>query len=154
MISAALPLHPLFVHAPIILIPLTLLMVLPGLFNRRWFEWLGLATVAVAGAAALLSWGATFTGETLEEAVGRTELIHKHAELGEMTRNLAFLLFIAVAARWALFSEKAPAKTREYGQRWAKLELPSAVVTAALAVAATVWVFLAGHSGATSVWGG
>jgi uncharacterized membrane protein len=152
MIAAALPLHPLLVHAPVVLIPLTLIMVLPGLFNKRWFNWLGLATVAVSFAAAAFAWGATFTGESLEHQVGSSDLIEKHSQLGDMARNLAFLTFVAVAARWALFAERAPEGFRKIGATYGWLETALAILTAALSVAATVWVFLAGHSGATAVW--
>ncbi|GAA1348126.1 DUF2231 domain-containing protein [Falsarthrobacter nasiphocae] len=151
-IDAALPLHPIFVHAPIVLIPLTLILVVPGLFSRRWFAWGAHASVVIAVLAAATAWGATVTGEQLADATVGEEAIARHAELGEMARNLAGLVAAFVVARWLLYSDRAPETFRRIGERVPALELITGILTAALCVAATIWVLLAGHSGGMAVW--
>ncbi|MCB4207380.1 DUF2231 domain-containing protein [Arthrobacter sp. UM1] len=154
MLAASLPLHPLFVHVPVVFIPLTLIVVLPGLFSRRWERRFGFLAVAFAVIAAVSAWLATFTGEDLLHRVGSSGLVDKHRELGETARNLAFALAAFVTARWFAVSESSPARIRGLVERRPWIETLLAAATSLCAVAATVWAVLAGHSGAVAVWNG
>lgn len=49
----SLPLHPLLVHIPVVLVPLVLLMALPSLLSRRWFQWTAPITLALSSVAAV-----------------------------------------------------------------------------------------------------
>ena len=77
-----IPLHPMMVHLPVILIPLTVLMALPALFSRRWFQWSAPLTLAFSLAAAVGSALTTATGEQLAEADGESSaLLQRHEQL-------------------------------------------------------------------------
>jgi uncharacterized membrane protein len=91
-----IPAHPLFVHAPLVLIALTLALsliyvVLPPL--RRRFDW---ALVLLAVVSPISAFFATESGEKLEHRIGENSSIEQHSEFGETTRNLSLLLLVVV----------------------------------------------------------
>jgi len=153
-----IPAHPLFVHAPAVLIPLAALGVLIMVARPAWWDRYRWATLAVSGLGALGAMLAAGSGEALEEGVEGTasrSQLHAHAEAGEAARTVAIVFFLVVLAATVVMvarprrraAESAPAGS---GPRWLR-----PVVTAALVVSAgaSTWtVFDAGHSGATSVW--
>jgi uncharacterized membrane protein len=77
-----LPAHPLLVHIPVALIPLSALGAIVIAVSERWRRRIGWVVVGVAGFAAIASQLAVTSGEELEEAVDESELVHRHAELG------------------------------------------------------------------------
>ena len=148
-----MPLHPLVVHAVVVLAPLAALTGLVHAAVPRWrwlLRWpLVLLAVGAAGAAVL----AVQSGEWLLES--RPELapiVEDHSESGEMMRNvsLAYVVVAGVAA-WALGGISALASGR--GARETRFGIPVAVLLAVGAVALLVTTFLAGDSGARAVWG-
>lgn len=145
-----IPLHPLMVHLPVILIPLTVLMALPALFSRRWFQWSAPLTLAFSLAAAVGSALTTATGEQLAEADGESSaLLQRHEQLGEMTRNLALLLFLLLLVWVAHYWHRSPAALRRIGER-----LPALYLVLLVGVAGVVLAVQAGHAGAQLVWQG
>lgn len=151
----SLPLHPLMVHLPVILIPLTVLMALPAMFSRRWFQWSAPLTLAFSLAAAVGSVLTTATGEQLAEADGESSaLLQQHAQLGETTRNLAILLFLLLLVWTALSWHRSPAALRRIGERIPALHLVLAVLVLLVGMADVVVAVQAGHAGAQLVWQG
>ena len=155
-----LPAHPLIVHAPVVLIPLTALLAVVMVAWKRLTRPLSL----VVGALALVNFGATVlatgSGEALEERVpdANEAMVHRHAELGETLRLLAFIMLIVVAAYlvrlWAPRLRIRPDSGlgralagRAVGGVLAALVLVMAVLT-------TTWVVRTGHTGAEAVWKG
>ncbi len=147
------PLHPLVVHAVVVLGPLAALAGLAYAFVPRW-RWLlrwPLVVLAVVTAAASLL--AVAAGEDLLAA--RPELapiVEEHEEAGELLRtvSLAYVLVSGLAA-WALGGVSALASGR--GARETRLGVPVMALLAVGAVALLVTVYLAGDSGAQAVWG-
>jgi uncharacterized membrane protein len=91
-----IPAHPLFVHAPLVLIPLTLLLglvyvVAPSLRPR--IDW---ALVLLAIASPISAFAATQSGERLEERLGPNAAIARHQHYGETLQNLAAALLVVV----------------------------------------------------------
>lgn len=149
----SLPLHPLLVHIPVVLVPLVLLMALPSLLSRRWFQWTAPITLALSSVAAVGGVLATWSGEDLEHTLGEeSALLERHAQLGELTRTLAVLLFLVLLVQVALFWHRSPAATRRYGERWPALFLVLGLAVAGLGIADTVAAVQAGHAGAQLVW--
>lgn len=94
-----LPLHPLSVHATVVLVPLAaLLAVLFAVPRLRRWALVPLPLVALGAAAS--TFVSTQTGEALEEALGLEgqvqELIERHEELGKQLLVMV-LVFAAVA---------------------------------------------------------
>jgi uncharacterized membrane protein len=142
-----IPLHPLVVHAVVVLIPLAALGVIAIALVPKWRSQFGILVVAVTAFATAMVPIATSTGETLEERVGESELVEEHAELGEAVLYTAVPLLILAVALWWLgwrAQRDAPAP------RWLNLLVP--IVSVVVAAIAIVQMVLVGHSGAEAVW--
>lgn len=147
-----IPLHPLLVHIPVVLIPLVLLMTLPSLFSRRWFQWTAPLTLVFSLAAAAGSVLTAWSGEQLMESDGESSaLLTQHAELGEMTRNIALLLFVLILVQTVLFWRRRAGRTAPVATRSA-LYLVLAALVVLVGIADVVYAVQAGHAGAQLVW--
>lgn len=144
---AGLPVHPLAVHAAVVLLPLAALGLLVLLIVRRWRRPFGPLTVAGLAAGALAAFVAKESGEALADHVGRPEA---HAALGILLPPLALALFV-VATLWFWLDRRAAQAGPRSRSAASTVSGALAAVLAAATVAATV---LVGHSGATAVWAG
>ena len=148
-----MPLHPLVVHAVVVLGPLAALTGLAYAAVPRWRWLLRWPLVALAVVTAVATVVATQAGQALLDLRPELEpLVEEHEEYGELLRNVAlgYVLVSAVAA-WALGGVSALASGR--GARETRFGIPVAVVLAAASVGLLVVLFLAGDSGARAVWG-
>jgi MFS family permease len=147
------PLHPLVVHAVVVLGPLAALtgLVYAAVPSWRWLLRWPLVVLAVVVAVTALV--AVAAGEDL--LASRPELapiVVDHQQDGELLRNVALgYVVVAGLAAWALGGVSALASGK--GARETRLGIPVAVLLAVGAVALLVTVYLAGDSGATAVWG-
>ena len=148
-----LPLHPLVVHAVVVLVPLGALLVIAMAARPRWrtgpFAWLAVLLVLAATVATPV---ATRSGESLARSVGEPE---QHASFGEA---LIYFMLPLLALTLALVLLAARAR-RAAGSREAGMPRPRSLVVglvaasaAVAAVAATGQVAVIGHSGATATW--
>jgi uncharacterized membrane protein YidH (DUF202 family) len=142
---AGLPMHPLVVHAVVVLVPLAavglIAMAVRPAFSRRF----GVLVVIVAGAGALASIAAKLSGEELAERVGTPEL---HAELGDVMPLVALGLFVLGLVFW-LVDRGIPGNKPRPG--WLVVYAILLVLASAFAV---YWTFRVGHSGAEATWSG
>ena len=148
-----LPLHPLVVHAVVVLGPLAALTGLVYAVVPRWRWLLRWPLVALAAVTAVTALLAVAAGEDL--LASRPELapiVEDHEEAGENLRSVA-LVYVVVAGlgAWALGGASALASGR--GARDTRFGIPVAVLLAASAVGLLVTLFLAGDSGSRAVWG-
>lgn len=142
--AAGLPLHPLVVHAVVVLVPVAaigaIVMAIWPRISRRVGSVFVLASAVGAGAAFV----AKASGEAFTEVRGEPKA---HAELGETLPLIALALFVAMLVFW-LFDRGIP------GNRprpvWMRL---FAVVLVGIAIVAIAWTIRTGHSGAEAVWG-
>lgn len=151
-----LPAHPLLVHMPVVIIPLTLLLAIAAV---AWARGRSVLSLVVAGAATIGMLGAqlaVMSGEPLEERVVETDLVEQHAELGEAARTFAILVFlVAVAYVVREWRGRIPLPGID---RVRALMAPRAIGIAlsvaliASSALATVWVARAGHAGADATW--
>ncbi len=152
---AGLPLHPLMVHATVVLVPLSAL--LAGVFAvlPRW-RWLTRWPTAALTVLALgLSWLSTSSGEALAEARPSVErLIEEHQELGELLANsMVAFTALALLAAWSLAGTSALASGRgAQSSRLPVLEKVLPVLLVLGAIGVLVVVVLVGDSGARAVW--
>ena len=136
-----LPLHPLVVHAAVVLLPLCaigliILVLVPKL--RRTYGWI---VIAGLGVSFVFSFIAKESGETLANVMG---LPAEHAQWGDRLVPISFLLFV-VAAAWFWFVRK---DTK--GIVGTLLNI-AGIALAVLNIGITV---LVGHSGAEAAWAG
>lgn len=139
-----LPLHPLVVHAAVILVPLAamgalLVVAFPKLRDRY-----GRLTALVAAGAAVSALAARFTGPEFAEELGL-------AESPKIARHIAFGWWlpwpvVVLAIALALFLWWS-------GPRGSKgLRVLGGVSTVAAALVSLVLVGITGHAGAAAVW--
>jgi hypothetical protein len=148
-----IPLHPLAVHFGVVLglagaVAVLLAAVVPRF--RRWLGW-GLPLAGVAAAVALRV--TESLGEVLEESGAQydTAAVHEHAELGELAGSAGIALAVVSIVLWLATSDVA---RRRWTGRWPGwLTRVVQVSAVALSVGAVVAITLAGHSGASAVWG-
>ncbi len=151
-----LPAHPLFVHLPVVLVPIAGLMAVAFAIRPKWLDRFGWWLVVVTGVGALGAILAAGSGEALEESVRETELVEQHAEAGETAEFIAIAFFVVVLAivafRW-WSRRKAASGGTEIAHAGAL-----AVVTSVLLVVsgggAAFAIADAGHQGAQATWEG
>ncbi|MBN9212860.1 MAG: hypothetical protein BGO45_16450 [Microbacterium sp. 71-36] len=148
---AGLPLHPLLVHAVVVLLPLAALMVVVGSVWPAARRRLGILTPIVAivgGGFALL---AKQAGEALERQVPETALVEAHTEMGNGPVIWAFFLIVVAVGQWAWFWWRARRADRPIGGVRV-ITAVIAVVAIVVAVGTTIDLVLVGDSGARAVW--
>lgn len=147
-----LPLHPLLVHAAVILLAVNggaLLACIAVPRFRRWLAW-GLPLLGVA--TAVTAYITKETGENLlEDRVQVTEALTDHTHWGGWAGVIGIVLGITTVVYW--LTQTPLALQRAPWLQHPVLRVVIIVACAGVAVAALALDFLAGHSGATSVWG-
>lgn len=145
------PLHPLVVHAIVVLLPLATLGTLAIAVRPPWRLRYGPLVVAAAAVSAVLSPVATASGETLAKRVGDPG---QHAQLGDQLIFFAIPLVVFSAAlvfvEWRR-SRIEPTPGSPGVSRTLPHVLAALAVVAALACA--VQVYRVGDSGARAAWG-
>lgn len=165
-VIAGLPVHPLIVHATVVLVPTAALAVALAAVWPRFRRWAFALPLLLALAALVLTPLSERSGESLEERVGGTPLVETHAELGEgllvwvlpLALVAAALFWLAVRERRAAAEGPGAAGAGAAGAgapgtapaRWVTVTLAvAALVLAGGTIAQTVAI---GHSGATAAW--
>jgi len=143
------PIHPLVVHAVVVLVPLAALGVLVLALVPRWRPTFAPWVLGVTVVAAALVPVAKQSGENLLEAVGGSDLVDRHAQLGEMVLWFALALLVAAAAVWWMARRERAKRPLGHG-----LSVAVSVLAVLIAAAALVQVVLVGHSGSNAVWNG
>lgn len=160
-----LPAHILLVHAVVVLVPLTaLLLVVESLWPaaRRRLAWpvAGLAVLTLVSVPL-----ATEAGEWLEHRIAPTPLVRTHAELGDTMLPWAVGLavvavLVAALHQWSRRAERRVAETGSGADPAARrprgglLTATLAVVAVVVAAGSVVTVYRVGDSGARAAWTG
>jgi len=149
-----LPVHPLVVHAVVVLLPLACLGTIAIVVRPVWRATYGLLVAACTAVATVLIPVATSSGEALEQHVGDPGA---HAELGEQLIWFALPLLVFVVALVWLARRSRPAApaawvptTSDSQRRAIRIGAVRALVAA---VATSVQVYRVGDSGARAAWG-
>ncbi|HUV48344.1 MAG TPA: DUF2231 domain-containing protein [Actinomycetes bacterium] len=143
-----IPLHPLVVHAVVVLLPLAAIGVIAIALVPKWRTRFGVLVVAAAAVTLGFVPIATSTGEQLQETTPASSQLDDHVEFGEGVIFWAVpLLVLSIALWW--FGRRAQAGSPV--PRWLNMLVTIAAVVVSLG--ATVLIVLVGHSGAGAVWG-
>ena len=140
-----LPLHPLVVHAPVVLIPLSAIALVLLIFVRKWrphYAWLAVAGLVVGTLGAV---AAVLTGNAFAETIG---LPARHATLGTILVWTAAALSVSAIVWWLLQHQERD------NEQESRIVWASSIVTVVLLVAPLIITVLTGHSGAEAAWGG
>ena len=150
-----LPSHPLFVHLPLVLVPIAALAAVVLAFapaaRRRLSGWLaGLVGVGLIGTFTATQSGEAFYA-AIEDRIG--ELAETHENLGRQTLILVALFFVGSLIT-AIVDRMANGSTDGDGDQ---LRMPASVLaagTAVLGLVASLWMIRTGHEGTRIVWDG
>lgn len=150
-----MPLHPLVVHAVVVLGPLAALTGLVYAAVPRWRWLLRWPLLVLAVVTAVASVVAAQAGEALLDMRPELEpLVEEHEELGELLRTVSLgYVLVAGFAAWALGGVSALASGRGAQESRGVLGTVSAVLLVAASIGLLVVLFLAGDSGSQAVWG-
>lgn len=152
-----LPIHPLFVHLVVVLVPLSALLLVLSLCWPAARRRLGIATPVVALVTLILVPLTTHAGEWLIRRVPRDPLVRAHAELGDQLLVWSIGVFLVALVWWAAH---LPRVREWWGTRTGStpgrvsqvLAIGLAVVGIALAVGSVVQIYRIGESGSKAVW--
>ena len=139
-----LPIHPLVVHAAVILMPIASLAALvmsylPS-FSRRYGKLVfGLSIIGLISLFA-----ARWSGEELQEIVGAE--IERHQNLGNLAPFISIPLVALIYLRWRMDREGANIGSPAIRRLVSILLIIASLISLA-------YVALSGHSGAELVWG-
>jgi uncharacterized membrane protein len=146
-----LPVHPLVVHAVVVLLPLAALGTIAIALRPSWRTRYGALVVAAAAISTVLLPVATSSGEALEKHVGDPG---RHAALGDQLIWFTLPMLALCVALVAV--DRRAGRIDEPRGTGAALRTPLRVISAlavVAALAASVQVVRVGDSGARAAWG-
>jgi len=151
-----LPIHPLIVHAVVVLVPLSALMAIAFAVRPTWrhvLRWPLAVGGVISGVTAFV---AAESGEELQRRVTQVrasttdfDLLAEHVEWGDRAKLLC-LVFMALCLASAWFVR--PPDEDEPRRR--TLEIPLVILLVVSALSVIITVALAGHAGAQVTWAG
>lgn len=152
-----LPLHPLVVHAVVVLVPLTVLAALAFalLPKQRWLIRWPLAAGAVV--SAIVTFVAKASGEKLQVAFANSPLVKIHADRADLlvplVAGFAVVALIAVVTLGGT-SQLASGALARVAVGGKAVQLVVAVVLVLAAVVVAIQVARVGDAGSRAVWEG
>ncbi|MFW2340003.1 MAG: DUF2231 domain-containing protein [Acidimicrobiia bacterium] len=142
---AGIPSHPLFVHAPVVLIPLVGLAVIALAFRPGWRTALGWWPAVAAGVSLIATFLAVGSGNAFDERLDGLVDTERHESLALTTLALVAVFFGATVAQRLLRNSDG----------WLRLvELAVTLLVVVSAGMAVWWTFLTGEEGARITWSG
>lgn len=141
-----LPLHPLIVHATVVLVPLAGLTVLLAALWPRFRAWAGPLPTSLSLVGLALVPLSTSTGETLERHVPHSALLERHTHLADGLLPWMIGLTVVAAISYAVH-RYGPGRPRH-----SSMAVALAVLTVIAVGGTTVQVVRIGESGAKAAW--
>ncbi|MHA6780830.1 DUF2231 domain-containing protein [Pseudonocardia saturnea] len=155
---AGLPLHPLVVHAVVVLLPLAAIGTLAVAVRPAWRRSLGIPTLLVALAGTVAVPLATSSGRQLVASMGGGDpLVYEHAARAGALLPMAVLHVVLLAGavlveRTALVPSGVGAMGGSPGTDRSRIATVLAALAALAGVVTAALVVQIGHTGAVSVW--
>ena len=156
-----LPLHPLVVHAVVVLLPLAAVATLLVVVRPVWRRQLGVWVLLLAAAGVFAVPVATSTGEQLRASLGGgSPLVEIHEERAE-TLLIPALIYLVLLAATVLVGRRADAAVDGPGAAHAtrsnvgslqRITMITGVLAALAGLAVTGLVVWIGHAGSVAVW--
>lgn len=141
---AGLPLHPLIVHAVVVLTPAAAVLFVAILLRPKWQAHYSTPVIAITWLAAVSAVAAVLAGDQLAEIKGVTE---QHERSGRLLAITASALAVTATLWWWRQRTVTSQSTKDVIAR------SSAFVGILLSAIVLPLVVISGHSGAASVWG-
>ncbi len=142
---SGIPSHPLFVHAPVVLIPLVGLAAIALAFRPAWRTTLGWWPAVATGVCLIATLLAVGSGNAFDERLDGLVDTDRHESLALTTLALVAVFFGATVAQRLLRNSDGRLRVVE------RAVTLLVVVSAGMAV---WWTFLTGEEGARITWSG
>lgn len=153
---AGLPAHPLFVHIPVVLIPLVAIGAVAMACSARVRDRLGWVVLGLAVLAGLSTQLAIGSGKALRASVQKSSALDRHIAIAESIRPLALLLFLVALGVMVVDRRTRRAWPFRAG---ARPDAPPAVarralvaLTVVVAITTCVRLYQIGDTGAQATW--
>jgi MFS superfamily sulfate permease-like transporter len=155
-----IPAHPLFVHIPVMGIPLCALLVICYVVRPQWRHALRIPTALLIGFTAIATVIAAQSGEQLQHMISpenrSSSLVQQHVELGDQTKAIMLIFAVVALAYLALdwyLSRDDSDRTLPFSRSTATKAITIlSLATILLAGITTVWDVRTGHAGAKATW--
>lgn len=144
-----IPVHPLVVHAVVVLIPLTIVGTIVIAVVPRWRVTYGVPLVVIGAIATICVPIAIESGEALEERVGGPGKAHEEAGEAMIVYSLALLMLLAALVFLSWRNARTAASSNSSSPIVVNVVAGLAV---AAALAASYGVYHVGDTGAKAVW--
>lgn len=148
-----LPLHPLLVHAAVVLIPITALAVVLWVALPRFRTWLDWGLPVMGVLSGVTAWFTVKFGRELAEGITESPILETHFLWGARVQWLGPLLGLAAVVLWLVTGPRTRSRKGRGVLEASWLRIGVMLVAVVLAGVTVLAVILAGDSGATSVWG-
>lgn len=145
-----LPVHPLIVHATVVMVPVAAVAVALAAAWPRFRRWIAWGPVAAAAVALVLVPLTTSSGESLERQLPPEALIEQHVRLADGLLPWVIGLAVTAVAGWWMHGLAGRFRPRRPVPRG--LVVVVTVLAVAAAIGTLVEVVLIGHSGAAAAW--
>lgn len=139
-----LPIHPLVVHATVVIVPTAAGLLVAIALLPRLRAWAGPLPLLLAVVALVLTPISTASGKNLAKSFGESKAIQRHEDLGEMLIWWTIGLVVVAGAVWLL---------ERRGLLGGGVAVGLKVAAVLVGLGTIVQVALIGHSGADAVWG-
>lgn len=149
-----LPLHPLVVHAVVVLTPLTALALVLGSLWPAARRRLGIVTPLAALLLTVLVPITVAAGDALAAVVGAQPAVVAHGDYGRMLLPWVLGMLAVATVQWAWFRWGEPRVASSRAGRARLVSIALAALAVVVAIGSTTMVVLIGDSGARAVWGG
>lgn len=151
-----LPLHPLVVHAAVVLVPLTMVGALAVGFWRAARRRFGSLVLGLSVVSAVSVFVARASGTALKDSRPAVPpIVDAHEAWGSAlvwpSVTVVLGIGLVLIAQW--FTTRPEGEEKDVVARARLFHLIGIVVTVASAITGLTLVVLTGHSGATAVWG-
>lgn len=147
-----LPAHVLLVHAVVVLIPLTALLLIACVLFPALQRKVGIGLPLLALVSLAVVPLTTHAGEWLEHHVDRDPLTQAHAKLGDTLLPWAAGLFAVAVLVWWWGRRTAAAPQAGAARSAMPLRVAVAVIALAASAGSVVQVYRIGDSGAKAAW--
>lgn len=169
---AGLPLHPLIVHAAVVVVPVAALLTIASAVSGRARQKLGAWVPGLAFVALVLVLLAQQAGQWLFDRIDHTPLIESHTNFGKLILPWVAGMFLLSFVEWLLHRLKVKHEMEDHGFQEGTtkkgtgaskikprrsdvvLSIVASVLALIFAVGSLVAVYQAGESGSRAVWEG
>jgi len=153
---AGLPAHPLFVHIPVVMIPLVAIGAVAMACSARVRDRLGWVVLGGGGIDDKRTQLAIGSGQALQESVQKSSALDRHVAIAESIRPLALLLFLVALGVMLVDRRKRGSWPFRAGARQGALPAAAraglVAVTIVVAITTCVRLYQIGDSGAKATW--